>query len=530
MRGFTHAISFFISLTSISIFASPGPESSAVSEICESSLNSRRPTGAENEWLKKTVILDTNVILNDPEAMYRYPGAHIIISGTVLEELDAKKSDPRLGKAVRSFTRELLRVVELAQSSSEVSLGRGSLLTVDHKNYAEFLAATTLDLKKKDNEILALAKAYSEERGRENVFIISDDLNVRIKSFGLMLQARPYELTWLKPAQEEIFEGVHEFELSDEQMEMFLKGRMIRKPEGLNIAPNEFVAFKSPSHPPTEKTVGRFRFNRESPDSLFIYDLMDYQDMGLPGAPMNLEQMMLLDLLLDPHVDCVIAIGKAGTGKTFLAMMAALELMQQQHIYDQIFVTKPTVYMGHNNPGALPGDIEGKYSEWMKPYLDNLAIIQNLRQGITTASAPKAQSGKGREAGKSGPDRKPLMKLPFGFNILPFEFLRGRSLSRAMVVMDEFQNTNLHEAKTTLTRVGGNTKIVIMGDPTQIDVSPNFLNSSNNGLSVSAAIFTGSGLSMDERSRTGLVRLHAGVRSGFAELATKVFEQPTPLD
>jgi PhoH-like ATPase len=120
--------------------------------------------------------------------------------------------------------------------------------------------------------------------------------------------------------------------------------------------------------------------------------------------------------------------------------------------------------------------------------------------------------------------------LPKGFELLPFEFMRGRSIPDTMIVVDEFQNTNLHEAKTILTRVGENTKMVIMGDPSQIDVSPNFLNATNNGLTVSATLLTNRELPMDKRSRVARVHLRQGVRSGFADMASEVFNQPMPLD
>ena len=145
----------------------------------------------------------------------------------------------------------------------------------------------------------------------------------------------------------------------------------------------------------------------------------------------------------------------------------------------------------------------------MRPYLDNLTTLSS-------------------SAGKNG--GKTVTELPSNFELLTFEFMRGRSIPRALIVVDEFQNTSLLEAKTILTRAGEKSKMVLMGDASQIDVSPNFLNSTNNGLSVSAALFTDPELPMASRSRVARVHLRMGVRSALAELATQVFDKPIPLD
>lgn len=482
-------------------------------DSCETNLVPKA-TDAKGKWDGKFLIFDTNVMLNDPQAIYKYPGAHIIISGTVLEELDSKKNDPRLGKTARSFSRELLKLIEREKSPLNIKLGGGSLLSLDYKDYLSQLTKTTLDRKKKDNELLALAVGYGNEKGMENVILISDDLNVRIKSIGLKIEARPFELELGTTVSPKDSEAVRTFELTDKEMKNFLELGFITKPQGLEIAPNEFVTFSSPATPASLTTVGRFHFNRAEPGNLLIKALPDFKKMGLPFMPLNIEQAMALDVLLDPTIDCVILEAKAGTGKTFLTMMAAM-YMREKKAYQRVLVTKPTVYMGHNNPGALPGSIDEKYSEWMKPYLDNISRLMS--------------------AGKNGSPNKPVSyskaeSLPFGFELLPFEFMRGRSIPKAMIVVDEFQNTNLHEAKTILTRVGEETKMVIMGDASQIDVSPNFLNATNNGLTVSATLLTDPNLPMDKRSRVARVKLHAGVRSGFADMASDIFDQPVPLD
>ncbi|MGZ3723476.1 MAG: PhoH family protein [Bdellovibrionales bacterium] len=470
----------------------------------------------QRNWVGQYLVLDTNVLLNDPHALHKFPGAHIVISGTVLEELDSKKIDRNLGFAAREFSRELLKIVERNPGHDKMPIGDGATLTLDFTDYGKDLAKTsTLDPKKKDNEILALAKGYTLKHGAEKVTVISNDSYVLIKARGLQVAAQQFEPHGgrvVKADKNE--EYIKELEISDEAMATFKAIRFVKKPLDFDVAPNEFVILKSPSTPANEDTVVRFQYKREepNPDKQYLHALMDFSDWQF--KPLNLEQRMALDVLMDPTVKLVILDAKAGTGKTFLTMLAAYK-QQQAGTYRQIYVSKPSVYVGEG-PGFLPGRMDEKFEPWMQPYIDNLSQIK---------AGPRSE--KDKEERKA---IKRLDDLPKGFELLPFAFIRGRTLPDSMIVIDEFQNTTEHEAKTILTRAGEDTKVVVIGDPSQIDLSPTHMNASNNGLSLTGRAMLSPQLNMEERSLAARVKLRNGVRSALAELSSKAFDQYIPLD
>ena len=470
-------------------------------EVCDGRMT------AQQKWAGKFLIFDTNVIFNDPQALHKFPGATIIIAGTAIEEVDDNKTNSRLSHAGRVFSRDIIKLVEQAKTSMNVPLEQGSHLTLDWDNHTELLNGTTLAKDKRDNELIALTMKYAKDHGTDNAILISDDTNVRIKAAGLKLHTQPLLNQIMTPSQAKNEEDFRIVEISDADMETFLQQKVLPLPEGLDIGPNEFVSFKSPSTAASDATVGRFRFDRQNPENKRIHAIPEFKEL-LPFKPKNIEQAMALDVALDPTIDFVFLEAKAGTGKTFVTLLSAINLLKQRNI-QRVFLSKPTVHMGQHDPGALPGDIDEKYSEWIQPYLDNLSQLMNPNKP---------------------PGEKVLTKLPPNFEILPFEFMRGRSLMNALIVIDEFQNASELEAKTILTRLGVKSKIVLMGDPSQIDPSSHNLTASNNGLTLSARRLTNPELSMDRRSRVARIHLRTGVRSEGAELATDAFDLPIPLD
>lgn len=517
--------------------------------VCEHNLE--KQANVRGQWAGVTVVLDTNVILNDPGAIYKYPGANLIIPGTVLEELNTKKTDPRLGQAARIFHRDIWNLINKNKTTVRIPVGEGSTVSVDNGKYTDLLKDTTMDQTLKDNEIIATALKYLQAGDKDHVALISDDLNVRIKAASLDIPSYAFELDWGQTFAEKSSDSdIPIYEISDEEMAQFMATGHVAKPENLKIAPNEFVSFKSPTTPPSEKTVGRFKYNAEQPDNLQIRALPDFTRLGLLGLPLNLEQAMALDLLLDPTVNCVILEAKAGTGKTFLTMMAALYL-KDRGFFNRILLSKPTVHMGRD-PGAVPGDHDMKYAPWMETYLATLGKLLGAKKNQNGQNQQAQQSWKKKKKAKyqkydgnqnayannylndgnqngnpnnNGDGQRFLQSLPPGFKLLMLEFIRGESLDRSMMVLDESQNTNVHQMKTFLTRIGEGTKAVIMGDPSQIDVSPNFVNATNNGLTVFGQILTNPDMSLAKRALTGRVKLHIGVRSAFSELVSDEYEK-----
>lgn len=568
MRG---KLRFFFSVLTLtfafSAFAEehePKPETivgKLIAEACEGQLDGKQLQEARTKWLGKTVVLDTNVILNDPYAVYKYPGAEIIIPITVIEEADEKKTDLKTGKAARTFFKvmdELLTAKENLQTG--IHLPHGTVLKVDTEDYNSELKSTNFTSGKNDNKILALAKAKQVQlkaEGRE-LFLISDDRAVRLKAASLGVEALPFEYEWItsSKAEEAQFSVV---EVSEAQFDKFLMEGFIAKPKDLKIAPNEFAMLKTATRDGSRETVARYIYNRDNPKESGLKKLTDFSEMGLPFLPLNLEQHMAMDVLFDPSVELVIMEAFAGTGKTFVTLLGALGQLQSPkkpadtHTYGSLMITRPLVDVGRQNSlGALPGDKAAKLEEDFNAFYDNMSLIWQKMNGpkLTNNEAatlrrnswmdnrdPKDPTLSQRERKaiirhqqQKERAEKPVKKKRFNpseisnLDLLPFSKMRGRSLHDMFVIADEFQNTSIHEAKTMLTRVGEGSKIVILGDATQIDVT--YLNERNNGLSVSANLFTADSLSEEERSHVALVKLKDGVRSALAKLSAKVFENP----
>ena len=461
-------------------------------------------------WIGKTVLLDTNILLKDPLAFLKFPGAHIIMTGTVFEEIDSKKSHPRLGVAARHFSREFLKFFDGAESAADVRIDdQGTRMSFDLKSYSNRLEDTSLRPDLPDNQILAAALAYTGDHKRENVILVTDDNNMRMKSIGLGIQSRPFEREVADVEVDAEAEDLTEVEISDDEMNLFLQNKSLPLPKGLNLAPNEFVRFKSPSVEAADVTVARYHYNRERPERSAMKPLPEFARMGLIALPRNIEQAMALDVLLDTNVDCVILEAKAGTGKTFLALLAADYFMKKVRNYGRVNLSKPTAYVGENDPGALPGNIEEKYQEWMKSYLDNFSKLKHLetRGGKSNPKSPN-------------PNYAELVRsLPNGYELLPFEFLRGRTLDDSFNVLDEGQNTKPVHIKTFLTRAGDRAKMVLMGDTSQLDLSEHQANETNNGLSYAIRNLLSPEIPLDQRSRVARVKLFKGERSPFADMA-----------
>lgn len=532
----------------VSVFAHTNPTSNTTQnaqEICEGALTGARLVQAKLKWAGKTVIFDTNVLLNDPYAVYKYPGAQIVISGTVFEEVDDHKNDDKTAKMSRTLSRVLEELVQSGKGNlkSGIKLPDGGTLKLDSTDYTHVLDQTTYNSKKKDNEILATALAYTyKTSGYGNVFLISNDRNVRLKAAAEEILALPFEYELGMPASTPE-SGIKTVELTSDQLNQFRTTGELPKPADLKLIPNEFVKFKMGQVVDSPDLVARYVYDRENPEKSSLRKLGDFSK--LPFQPKNIEQSMALDLLLDPNVTVVIMQAKMGTGKTFLALMAAmLQMRGENPLYKKLRITRPLVHLGKVELGALPGGKDEKLKEHFNSYYDNLSVLTDKMAGKTgegadanspvkTPAKPLADMSRSerreyRKAQQSGDQNKVKLK---GSNIelLPFPHIRGRTLPDSFVIVDEFQNTSKHEAKTMLTRVGAGSKIVVLGDPGQID--PPFLNERNNGLSVTSTLYMNAeGLTDEERSRVGFVQLFEGVRSPESEIFSKVFDQDLTVE
>jgi PhoH-like ATPase len=501
----------------------PSAVASRFEQACEGLLTGPALKSAQEKWTGKTVIFDTNVLLNDPYAIYKYPGAKVVIPGTVIEEIDAKKSDQQTGKQARTFSRlidEMLRTGGNLRQGIEIQ--PGTHLFVDNRNVTDLLGDTTFDRGKKDNEIIALALWYTlNVPGHDNVVLVSDDNNVRIKAASEEVLSIPFEYEWVTSAKE-IKHSYRELKIDEADMRKFLATGELKKPDDFAIAPNEFVMLQTEGLPEgSPDLIARYVYDRSEPSKSSLRKLPDFSQLAFP--PLNLEQAMALDLLLDPNVQLVIMEADAGTGKTFITLSAAL--MQNPngkfHRYEEVMITKPMVHMGKTEMGALPGGKDEKLLEFFNSYYDNLRVLNSKSSVQAQGKGSTAQAANKKQMASNGKK----VNVP-NLELLAFPYVRGRSLHYVFLIVDEFQNTNILEAKTVLTRAAEGTKVVVMGNVAQID--DRFLNERNNGLSVTASLFTQDSLSEEERSLVGFVQLKEGVRTDLAKLAIKVFGQPLP--
>jgi PhoH-like ATPase len=243
---------------------------------------------------------------------------------------------------------------------------------------------------------------------------------------------------------------------------------------------------------------------------------------------------------MDPTIDLVLSVSPAGTGKTFMALLAGMLQSRggESTPYEQLMVTRTLVQIGKQDLGAFPGSKEDKLAQWSENYADAMkAIAQKANETNATHSAAPASETHGpqRKATKAQrrawrdqqqANQRKRQKLSSNVQLVAFPHLRGRSISDAFLILDEAQNTSVHEIKTFLTRAGEGSKLVVLGDASQIDLP--YLNEHNNGLSVTVSLFTADSLSEEQRSRVGYVRLTEGVRSALAEMARQLFEKPIP--
>jgi PhoH-like ATPase len=269
--------------------------------------------------------------------------------------------------------------------------------------------------------------------------------------------------------------------------------------------------------------------------------------MSLPFPPKNLEQAMALDVLLDPSIDLVISQSSAGTGKTFITMMAGL--LQSRHgganaraIYDRMIVSRTLVHVGKTELGTLPGGADAKLAPYNENYADAwdalnrkkkdkaagpnggasavTSLIDKNYKGHPSQKVQYTNKNKGKNNGKTGGQNSKGGNAPY--ELLAFPNIRGRSINDSFIILDEAQNTSMHEMKTFLTRAGEGTKMILLGDASQVDAT--FLNEYNNGLSIVSSLVKTAPLSYEERSRIGIVKLTETVRSALADLAVKLFD------
>jgi PhoH-like ATPase len=441
---------------------------------------------ASKKKVQKVFVLDTNVLLHDYHCIYNFQENNVIIPITVLEELDKfKKGNDIINYHAREFTRELDKLSGDSLFNGGVSLGKGlGKLSIETGKPFSGLIQTSFPENTPDHRILAITEHVFRNNTDKNVVFISKDINLRMKAKSIGIMAQDYETDKVRNI-DEIYKSVSTLENLDDRLIMKMYDNLDGIPVGdfkLPLKPiaNQYFIFKGGN----SSALAHY-----DPKTSMINRVLKQKTYGI--EPRNAEQTFALDALLRDEVQLVTLTGKAGTGKTLLALASAL---QQRQKYTQIFLARPIIPLANRDIGFLPGDIKEKIGPYMLPLFDNLDVIKN----------------------KFAQTSKEFLKIEEMLKsekliITPLAYIRGRSLSRIFFIVDEAQNLTPHEVKTIITRAGEDTKMVFTGDIEQID-SP-YLDEKSNGLSYLTEKMNG----QDLFAHVNLVK---GERSYLAELAS----------
>lgn len=434
--------------------------------------------------MKKNYVLDTNILLHDPRAIFRFEDNHVIIPIFVIEEVDTfKREGTERGRNARHVSRLLDELRESGGSlSTGVALESGGVLRVAVPTKRPHLPSA-IDGNAMDAAILQSAFDVREQDGGRPTVFVTMDTNLRIRADALGMVTENYENQRVDADQ--LDTGIMELDVASGAIDSFFEHGMCEPPDG--IAPNMCILMKDRANP-SHTALGRYDCQKQKVLALRV------PREGVMGVrPRNKEQSFAIDLLLDESVRLVTLVGKAGTGKTLLALAAGLKRTVEDAQYTRMLVSRPVMPLGRDI-GFLPGDVDEKLSPWMQPIFDNLEFL--FSSG--TRKGPRAYA----ELLESGQ-----------LQVEPLTYIRGRSLPAQFMIVDEAQNLTPHEVKTIITRSGDGTKIVLTGDPHQID-NP-YVDSATNGLTVAADKFRG------EKLAAHLV-LSKGERSELAEIAANL--------
>ena len=433
----------------------------------------------------KTFVLDTNVLLHDPDALNAFEENDVVIPLVVIEEIDAqKKRQDEIGRAARRVAHHLDEMRSAGKLSEGVPTAGGGKLWVEIHDPKGDMPGE-LDLHKPDNQIIAVTAQLKRAMPNGNVILVSKDINVRVKAEALDLPAEDYERDKVVRGTDELYAGIQALEVESSVMERFNReGGLPGADFGLRS--NEFVHFQVPGQH-SLSAIGRFDLAR---NEIVPLAAVPKDIWGITAK--NLGQRFALDALLNEDIRLVTLTGRAGTGKTLMALAAGLHMVLDSHAYRRLLVTRPVVPMG-KDVGYLPGDKEEKLRPWMQPIYDNLEFLMStMYKDQMVGDMVHRLQDKGL------------------FEVEALTYIRGRSIPQQLIIVDEAQNLTPHEVKTIISRAGDGTKMVLTGDPYQIDHP--YLDFSSNGLCFAVEKFKESPLAAH-------VTLTKGQRSELAELA-----------
>ncbi|MCM3160352.1 PhoH family protein [Metabacillus litoralis] len=441
--------------------------------------------------MRKIYVLDTNVLLQDPNSIFSFEENEVVIPAVVLEEVDSKKRYmDEIGRNARQVSKLIDQLRETGKLHEKIPLPNGGSLRIE-LNHRSFHQLQEIFVEKtNDNRILAVAKNLSlEEQTKENgraVILVSKDTLVRVKADAIGLIAEDF-LSDRVVEIDHIYSGFLDMYISNENLNRFYEKNELILSEITDhpFYPNQFVIMKD-ALGGSSSAIGKVDHSGKKIQRL-VFD----HDHIWGIKPRNVQQTMAMELLLRTDLPLVTLIGKAGTGKTLLALAAGLMQTEDLGSYKKLLVARPIVPVG-KDLGFLPGEKEEKLRPWMQPIFDNLEYLFNTKK---PGELDAILAGMG------------------SIEVEALTYIRGRSIPEQIIIIDEAQNLTKHEVKTILTRVGERSKIVLMGDPEQIDHP--YLDEYNNGLTYVVEKFK-------DQPIAGHVRLVKGERSGLAQLAADI--------
>lgn len=457
----------------------------------------------------KHFVLDTNVLLHNPDALFVFQENHIVIPYPVIEELDAmKRREDDVGRNARAAIRHLDRIRREGMLTEGVDMSRlgvaargaSGTLSIDTEDHER---PAVIHQDKADNRIIAVAW-HLHRQGKRAVFV-SKDLAARIKSDALGIRTEDFQNQ--KVDADRLYTGFIEIETPRELIDELYRDRMLgvvklataltieyegEEPYVREVSPNQFVVLKD------QEDDAHSGLGRRLADTDHIIPVAPQKKPTFGILARNVQQTMALDLLLDDDIKLVTLLGSAGTGKTLMAIAAGMAKVFGEERYEKLLVARPIMPMGRDI-GYLPGDKDEKLGAWMQPIFDNLNYL------LSTRGSPNQQP-----ESKSTEQRIDKLIADGRLVLEPLTYIRGRSIPHQFMIVDEAQNLSPHEVKTIVSRVGEGTKLILTGDIGQID-NP-YLDQSSNGLSYAVERLRGIGL-------VGHITLQRSERSDLASIA-----------
>ena len=452
----------------------------------------------------KNYVIDTNVMIHDPYFMYQFEENEIIIPLVTLEELDGlKKAEGVVGYHARKVLNELASIREEGDLLRGIPLPSGGSIRVE-TNYVDVMnLPTDMDPKKNDNRILSVVKGIAEREKEKPTILVTKDMCMTVKADALGIKVEDYETD--KISTDDLYQGYQEMYLPSKLIdEMYQGGISVEElpEERGDLYPNQFIHIKSHDQMGHE-SIGKVQNGKVVP--------LEYTGEYTWGLkPLNMEQTMAMELLHDPKVSFLSIIGGAGSGKTILSIAYALQSVLENNRFRKIIIVRPVVPAGHDI-GYLPGEEKEKLKPWMQAFYDAIDNLFDAKQKEEKQERWRKDFHGGKPTFNVDHFIQTYMEAGI-IEMKTFNYMRGRTLSNALVIVDEAQETTPHLAKLMLTRAGEGTKFLFLGDPSDNQIDNVLVDSKSNGL-----VYT-----VDRMKRfeiTGHITLNQVERSPLAKIA-----------